>query len=40
VRWILENGTGADRQLRAWQKAGRDLQAVVDFMISETKVGL
>src|SRR6187200_901322 len=20
VRWILENGTGADRQLRAWQK--------------------
>ena len=40
VRWILDNGTGADRQLRAWQKAGRDLQAVVDFMISETKVGL
>jgi carboxylate-amine ligase len=40
VRWILENGTGADRQIRAWQKGGRDLQAVVDFMISETKVGL
>ena len=40
VRWILEHGTGADRQLVAWQKAGRDLQAVVDFMISETKVGL
>jgi len=40
VRWILDNGTGADRQLRAWHKAGRDLQAVVDFMISETKVGL
>jgi carboxylate-amine ligase len=40
VRWILDNGTGADRQIRAWHEAGRDLQAVVDFMISETKVGL
>ncbi len=40
VRWILENGTGADRQIQAWEKAGRDLQAVVDFMITETKVGL
>jgi carboxylate-amine ligase len=40
VRWILDHGTGADRQLAAWQKGGRDLQAVVDFMISETKVGL
>ena len=37
VRWILENGTGADRQIQAWEKAGRDLQAVVDFMITETK---
>jgi carboxylate-amine ligase len=40
VRWILEHGTGADRQIQAWEKAGRDLQAVVDFMITETKVGL
>lgn len=40
VRWILDHGTGADRQLAAWQASGRDLQAVVDFMISETKQGL
>jgi glutamate---cysteine ligase / carboxylate-amine ligase len=40
IRWILDHGTGADRQIHAWQKAGRDLPAVVDFMISETKVGL
>jgi carboxylate-amine ligase len=40
VRWILDHGTGADRQLRAWEASGRDLQAVVDFMISETRQGL
>jgi len=40
IRWILDHGTGADRQLAAWQASGRDLQAVVDFMISETKQGL
>ena len=40
IRWILDHGTGADRQIRTWQSAGRDLPAVVDFMISETKVGL
>ena len=40
VRWILEHGTGADRQLQAWERSGRDLQAVVNFMISETRHGL
>jgi len=40
IRWILDHGTGADRQLAAWHASGRDLQAVVDFMISETKQGL
>ncbi len=40
VRWILDHGTGADRQLRAWEAAGRDQKAVVDFMIQETKVGV
>ena len=40
VRWILEHGTGADRQIRAWEAAGRDLPAVVDFMITETQAGL
>jgi glutamate---cysteine ligase / carboxylate-amine ligase len=40
IRWILEHGTGADRQLEAWSTAGRDLQAVVNFMINETRQGL
>jgi carboxylate-amine ligase len=40
IRWILENGTGADRQLAAWEKSGRDLQAVVNYMIQETSQGL
>lgn len=40
VRWILDHGTGADRQLAAWEASGRDLPAVVEFMISETKRGL
>ncbi len=34
------NGTGADRQLRAFQESGGDLKAVVKFMIEETKAGL
>ena len=40
IRWILDHGTGADRQLAAWTSAGRDLPAVVDYMISETRHGL
>ena len=40
IRWILEHGTGADRQLAVWEKSGRDLQAVVDYMILETSQGL
>jgi carboxylate-amine ligase len=40
VRWILEHGTGADRQLRAYQESGGDLKAVVRYMIEETRVGL
>jgi len=40
VRWILENGTGADRQLRVWEQSGQDLKAVVDYMIAETRHGL
>lgn len=40
IRWILENGTGADRQLAAWDASGRDLQAVVNYMIQETSQGL
>jgi carboxylate-amine ligase len=40
VRWILENGTGADRQLRVYEDSGHDLKAVVDYMIAETRQGL
>jgi carboxylate-amine ligase len=40
VRWILDHGTGADRQIAAWEAAGRDLKAVVEYMIEETRQGL
>jgi carboxylate-amine ligase len=39
IRQILENGTGADRQLHVFQETG-DLKSVVDFIIEETEVGL
>jgi carboxylate-amine ligase len=34
---MLENGTGADRQLRVYQETG-DLKKVVDYIIEETEV--
>jgi carboxylate-amine ligase len=40
IRWILEHGTGADRQLRVYNESGQDLKAVVDFMLQETRAGL
>jgi carboxylate-amine ligase len=39
IEWILENGTGADRQLRKFEET-KDLKAVVDYMAEETKAGL
>src|ERR1700685_117743 len=39
IHKILEMGTGADRQLRVFKETG-DLTKVVDFMISETEVGI
>ena len=36
---MLENGTGADRQLRVFKETN-DLHAVVDYMALETKAGL
>ena len=39
IRQILNNGTGADRQLRVWNETG-DLKKVVDYIIEETEVGL
>ncbi|MBM3725838.1 MAG: carboxylate-amine ligase [Acidobacteria bacterium] len=39
IHRILEEGTGADRQLRVFRETG-DLKKVVDYMISETESGL
>jgi carboxylate-amine ligase len=40
VRWILEHGTGADRQLAEWERSGGDLRKVVDYICAETCSGL
>jgi len=39
IHRILENGTGADRQLRIFQETG-DLTKVVDYIVYETEAGL
>ena len=39
IHTMLENGSGADRQLRVFKETG-DLVKVVDYIISETEVGL
>jgi carboxylate-amine ligase len=38
INTILENGTGADRQLEVWKQSA-DLKKVVDFIIDETHQG-
>ncbi len=39
IHTMLENGTGADRQLAVYKETN-DLKAVVDYMISETNSGI
>src|SRR5215831_8797197 len=39
IREMLKMGSGADRQLRVYEKTG-DLKAVVDYIIDETEVGV
>jgi carboxylate-amine ligase len=39
IRTMMEQGSGADRQLRVFRETG-SLRAVVDYMASETKAGL
>jgi carboxylate-amine ligase len=39
IRHILDEGTGADRQLRVFRESG-DLRTVVDYIIQETESGL
>jgi carboxylate-amine ligase len=40
VNWILENGTGADRQLAVYNATNGDLKQVVDYICEETSHGL
>ena len=40
VAWILQNGTGADRQLAVYNRTGGDLKKVVDYICEETSQGL
>jgi carboxylate-amine ligase len=40
MRWILEHGSGADRQLAVYERTGGDLRAVVDHICEETEHGL
>lgn len=39
IHQMLKMGTGADRQLKVYQETG-DLKKVVDYMVSETQVGV
>jgi carboxylate-amine ligase len=39
IHTMLQQGSGADRQLRVFRETG-DLKAVVDYMASETRAGL
>jgi carboxylate-amine ligase len=39
IHQIMEMGTGADRQLAVFEETG-DLNAVVDYIVAETKIGL
>lgn len=39
VQSIMNNGTGADRQLKVWEQC-YDLKSVVDYIIEETSTGL
>jgi carboxylate-amine ligase len=36
LRRLMDEGTGADRQLRVWRETG-DLKKVVDYIVSETE---
>ena len=40
IEKIIREGTGADRQLRAWECKSHDLKAVVDHIVDETYEGL
>ncbi len=37
---ILDHGTSSDRQIRIYEESGRDLKAVVDYLITDTLTSL
>ena len=37
---MMEQGTGADRQLKVWQDSGHDFKKLVDYIVDETNKGL
>jgi carboxylate-amine ligase len=39
IHTMLEEGSGADRQLRVYRETG-DLKKVVDYIMEETEAGL
>jgi carboxylate-amine ligase len=39
IREMMDEGSGADRQLKVWRETG-DLKKVVDYMAEETRAGL
>lgn len=40
IRWILDNGTGADRQLEAFHLCNQDFSQLMHFIITESYAGL
>jgi len=40
IERIMREGTGADRQVEAWERNSHDLKAVVDHIVDETYEGL
>ena len=37
---MLENGTGADRQLKVFEESGQNYEKLVDYIVDETNLGL
>ena len=37
---IMENGTGADRQLKVFEESNGDFNKLVDYIVDETNAGL
>lgn len=40
IKTILENNTGAERQLKVYNENDKDTKAVVDYIIQQTALGI